>query len=83
MRYRPRPVQPMQIEAVFLDDMTTLLEFLQVGEFSTISREGAYLVLEDRTTIYVEFGTSYLIRWPHGLDVMSKDDFESTWEEAR
>lgn len=80
MRYTPKPVI---LEAVLLDSIKTALAFLEFGEFSVLQRDGIYIVLPDKTTIFAPFHECYLIRSDNGLDIMDKDEFETNYQEAR
>lgn len=79
MRYTAKAIQ---IEAILLDSTSTAMKFLKMGEFSVIQRDGLY-ILTAQGTVFAPIGECYLIRWPHGVDIMDKDEFEAHYEEAK
>jgi hypothetical protein len=78
MQYQPKVIN---VEAVFLTKIVDALRFLKNGELTVIQRDGVF-VLTPAGTIFAPMNECYLVRWPGGLDVMDKDEFEAMYEEA-
>lgn len=79
MRYTAKPII---VEAVLLDCQQTGLNFLKCGEFSAILADGSFYIVVPGGTILAPLGDCYLIRWPNGVDIMDRTEFETMYEEA-